>query len=111
MHPSIEKFLNNSDLKSSVGSSFNSSECLLLPGSFNPFHLGHQGLFEVAEKSKASRFLELSLTNVDKPELDINSVLMRLNNIPEEIPIILTRALNFYGKNRAFSRCLFCDGI
>ena len=60
MHPSIEKFLNNSDLKSSVGSSFNSSECLLLPGSFNPFHLGHQGLFEVAEKkSKASRFFRI----------------------------------------------------
>ena len=46
MRQSIEKFFNNSDLKSSVGSSFNSYECLILPGSFNPFHLGHQGLFE-----------------------------------------------------------------
>lgn len=111
MHPSIEKFLNNSDLKSSVGSSFNSSECLLLPGSFNPFHLGHQGLFEVAEKKvKRAGFLELSLTNVDKPELDINSVLMRLNNIPEEIPIILTRAPTFMEKIELFPGAFFAMG-
>ena len=111
MHPSIEKFLNNSDLKSSVGSSFNSSECLLLPGSFNPFHLGHQGLLEVAEKkAKRAGFLELSLTNVDKPELDINSVLMRLNNIPEEIPIILTRAPTFMEKIELFPGAFFAVG-
>ena len=45
---------------------------------------------------------KLSLTNVDKPELDINSILMRLNKIQEEIPIILTRAPTFMEKIELF---------
>src|SRR5207245_755539 len=43
---------------------------VLLPGSFNPLHLGHTTLADIAAKRLGSPVaFELSIANVDKPEL------------------------------------------
>ena len=64
------------------------SQVLLYPGSFNPFHAGHQGLLEAAvEVSGRPGILELSLTNADKAPLESALIEERLAQIPSDMPV------------------------
>ena len=86
-----------------------SCERLLLSGSFNPQHEGHLGLARAAEElSGLPPTLELSISNVDKPELTYEEVLGRLNTT--SLPVFVTRAATFAEKARLFPGCRFAIG-
>ena len=86
-----------------------SDERLLLSGSFNPQHEGHLGLARAAgELSGLPPMLELSIANVDKPELTYAEVLARLNTT--SLPVFVTRAATFVEKARLFPGCHFAIG-
>jgi hypothetical protein len=95
---------------------------LVVPGSFNPPHIGHialaQAAVNTANKMETSRhnnkaiFMELSLTNADKPPIDPVTVSERVNkffqldNLPEHWGIILTRAPLFSQKVSTLQSCV-----
>ena len=84
-------------------------KCLLLSGSFNPQHEGHLGLARAAgELSGLPPKLELSIVNVDKPELTYAEVLARLETTT--LPVFVTRAATFVEKARLFPGCHFAIG-
>lgn len=92
-----------------IGSPVLPSEPLLYPGSFNPLHIGHTRLLRVAEQlSGRTGLLELSVKNVDKPELDYAEVERRLDLIFE--PAVLTCAPTFIEKARHFPGAWFALG-
>lgn len=95
---------------------------LVVPGSFNPPHKGHIALAEtavaMAESMEESRysckaaFMELSLTNADKPPIDPETVSARvsrfleLDHLPDHWGIILTRAPLFSQKVSTLQDCV-----
>ena len=90
---------------------------VLLPGSFNPLHLGHREMMEAA--IRAARGLhpepvegafELSVTNVDKPQLEKEEILMRLAQFGPEDTVVLTRAETFQKKAALFPGRVFVQG-
>lgn len=86
-----------------------SSQYLLLSGSFNPQHDGHLGLARAGEElSGFPPMLELSVVNVDKPELAYAEVLTRLETTT--LPVFVTRAATFVEKARLFPGCHFAIG-
>lgn len=86
--------------------------CGILAGSFNPFHSGHRGMLEVAgHLLGVPVVLELTLVNADKPPLDYCSLSDRLATIPEDLPVILTRAATFVEKARLFPGATFIVGV
>jgi len=84
-------------------------ESLVFPGSFNPPHQGHTTLAQVASSAwdgaSSAVFLELSLSNPDKPSMSPESVSERAHaffglqdHLPKEWGILLTRAPLFARK-------------
>jgi len=86
---------------------------LIFPGSFNPPHIGHGGLARAAAQKadsmshrhdKKAVFMELSLTNVDKPSIDPETVSERVHSfldlevLPDRWGIVLSRAPMFSDK-------------
>ena len=83
----------------------------LLPGSFNPLHHGHTTLAAVA----AARFgvpvhFELSIANVDKPELAVEEVRRRAAQFERTGPVWVTRAPTFAQKAALFPGAVFILG-
>lgn len=84
---------------------------LVFPGSFNPPHVGHTTLAQVATsayRGNPAVVWELSLTNPDKPDMDPASVSERAHHfftladdLPEQWGILLTRAPLFKEKVEA----------
>jgi len=83
----------------------------LVPGAFNPLHGAHLALAAVAERleGKPAAF-ELSVVNVDKPELSTEEVRRRLGQFVYRAPIWLTRAPRFVDKAALFPRATFVVG-
>jgi nicotinic acid mononucleotide adenylyltransferase len=86
-------------------------QSLVVPGSFNPIHVGHIALAVAAAKAMNKPcnaiWFELSVTNVDKPALAIDTIIERINyffplrhEIPDDIcwGILLTNAPLFKQK-------------
>ncbi len=83
----------------------------LLPGSFHPLHDGHLQLARVAALHLGSHVdFELSIQNVDKPNLTIEDVERRTVNFPEETSLWLTWAATFEQKAALFPGCTFVVG-
>ena len=83
----------------------------LLPGSFNPLHDGHCGLFDAATRRLGpGGAFELSVTNVDKPPLSDDEVRRRLTAFAGYQPLWLTRAPTFVEKARLFPGAVFVVG-
>ena len=84
---------------------------ILLPGSFNPAHVGHSEMMDVAARSLGERgALELSVTNVDKPTLEIGEIEGRLAQFGTEDTVVLTRAETFHKKAALFPGSVFLLG-
>lgn len=83
---------------------------LLLPGSFNPLHQGHQRMLAVAEELTGRHgAYELSMVNPDKPPLDYHEVGTRLAQF--DVPVWLTRLPTFAEKAAHFRGAVFAVGI
>lgn len=76
---------------------------VFFPGSFNPLHEGHIDLAKKVEKLSGREVtLELSIQNVDKPEVTPSDIENRLADIRGHFPVILTRCPRFFDKARFF---------
>ena len=87
---------------------------LLVPGSFNPLHDGHQQMINIAEaRTGQIAALELSIGNVDKPPLDYQEIGTRLQGIADTLdrPVWLTRMPTFVEKARKFPGATFAVGV
>jgi hypothetical protein len=84
---------------------------VLLSGSFNPLHEGHWGLARVAGalSGRAVAF-EISVVNVDKPDLSADQVSRRLRQFAQSADVWLTRAARFVDKATLFPGARFVVG-
>src|SRR5262249_25256952 len=83
----------------------------LLSGSFNPMHRGHTGLAAVAAaRMGVPVHFELSVTNVDKPELPSAEVERRVAQFAGVAPVWVTRAATFIEKVKLFPGVAFVVG-
>ena len=72
---------------------------VLLPGSFNPIHVGHREMMaKGTQRAGRAGAFELSVTNVDKPPLEEAEILRRLKQFDDEDTVVLTRAETFQKK-------------
>lgn len=85
---------------------------VVLSGSFNPLHDGHESLAKAASKIVGSPVsYEISVTNVDKPPLSDDEIRRRLTQFSEDDTVILTRATVFYKKADLLPGCTFVIGV
>ncbi|MGQ9504243.1 MAG: hypothetical protein ACUVQR_04995 [Thermogutta sp.] len=85
---------------------------LLFPGAFNPLHVGHIRMAQIAE-AKLGRPVEfeISLLNADKPPLDYLEIRRRVEQFSLQDRIWLTRLPTFVEKARRFPQATFVVGI
>jgi hypothetical protein len=84
---------------------------ILFPGSFNPLHHGHITLGDrAAERLGAPVAFELSIANVEKPDLTSDEVLRRLAQFDYRAPVYVSRAATFRQKAELFPGCVFVVG-
>jgi nicotinic acid mononucleotide adenylyltransferase len=84
---------------------------LVLPGSFNPLHEGHLSLARVAEDMlHQTASFEISVTNVDKPPLENQTIRNRIGQFAWKAPVEITRAPTFLEKSRVFGKTTFVIG-
>jgi hypothetical protein len=82
----------------------------LLPGSFNPIHIGHRKLRTVAEELIGGPVhFELSLVNADKPPLNSFEIEQRRHQF-DNVPLALSAAPLFVDKARLFPGTTFVIG-
>ena len=84
---------------------------VLLPGAFNPIHEGHRGMRVAAARlAGGAAAYELSVTNVDKPDLTAEDVRRRVAQFTWHAPLCLTRAPTFVAKAALFPGAAFAVG-
>ena len=84
----------------------------VIPGSFNPLHAGHHSLARAAERiTDGPVAMEISITNVDKPPLELNQIRARMKQFRGVAPGIATRAPKFVEKARLLPGCMFVIGV
>jgi nicotinic acid mononucleotide adenylyltransferase len=84
---------------------------VLLPGSFNPAHRGHWELARIAEQIiGAPAAFELSVVNVDKPNLTRAEIYWRLSQFNGQASVWLTHAAKFVQKAESFPGATFVVG-
>lgn len=84
---------------------------VIFPGSFNPLHKGHLAIYNTATRfiGKPLAF-ELSIHNVDKPQLKTDDAMRRMAQFAGRYPIYLTNAPTFLEKARIFNGTTFIIG-
>lgn len=84
---------------------------VLLPGSFNPLHHGHTTLaVAAAERLGLPVAFELSVANVDKPDLPVDELLRRVTQFRGQASVIATRSATFRDKSALFPGAVFVVG-
>lgn len=75
------------------------SERVVLAGSFNPLHDGHREMLRAATRISGRRgMFEISIANVDKPDLPRDELERRLGQFQEVEDVAVTRAALFSEK-------------
>ncbi len=88
-----------------------SARLALLPGSFNPLHIGHRELARIAASILGCDVaFEISIANVDKPPLDAAVVNERLAQFHGHADVWLTHAPRFAEKAARFPGSTFVVG-
>ncbi|CAI8038541.1 NADH-quinone oxidoreductase subunit C 2 [Geodia barretti] len=81
-HPDVSSVRHASAIQRLVSES-------VLPGSFNPLHLGHEQMAAIAGQITGLEVVyELAVLNVDKPPLEEEEIVRRLNGL-EDLPQIM----------------------
>lgn len=84
---------------------------VVLPGTFNPLHEGHCRMARIAENILAAPItFELSIRNVDKPPVEMDSLLERLTEFDNDASICLTQAATFVEKSMILKNTHFIVG-
>ena len=84
----------------------------VLSGSFNPLHRGHTRLASAASAILGAPVAyEISITNVDKPPLELEEVRRRVAQLAGRANVVATRATVFYEKARILPGCTFVIGV
>jgi len=98
---------------SGLASDYLNFEGGIISGSFNPLHQGHIGMMESGSKvlKDTDVIFELSISNVDKPDLDRKELIRRISQFEGLSGIIITHAPMFIEKSRLFPGCKFIVGI
>ncbi|MCH8222479.1 MAG: hypothetical protein IH868_03615 [Chloroflexi bacterium] len=85
--------------------------CAVIAGSFDPVHDGHWRLAEVAaDISGKESIFEISVTNVEKPPLDLPVLQARLAQMRRRRRLAVTRAPTFVEKSRLLPGSTFVIG-
>ena len=86
-------------------------DAVVLAGSFNPLHLGHEQLLSAAARLTGRQpAYELSITNVDKPPIPRAEVEKRLAQFRGKARTVLTRAPTFAEKSALMPGSVFAIG-
>ena len=84
---------------------------VVYPGAFQPLHDGHRRIAEIASaRLVAPVHFEISLANVDKPDLSSHDLVQRISQFPADAAIWATRAASFAEKSRLFPGAVFLVG-
>ena len=84
---------------------------IIFPGAFNPLHIGHTEMARLTtEMLGGDVWFELSIENVDKPQLAYDEVARRLAQFVDE-QIVLTSAATFAEKAAVFPGSTFVVGV
>jgi hypothetical protein len=93
------------DNKIDFVSSSNRVPELIFPGSFNPFHSGHNSMSELAEKKTGLGLAyEICIQNADKPPLSYHEIEKTLSQFDNEHEWVLTKAGKFTDKAALFPK-------
>jgi nicotinic acid mononucleotide adenylyltransferase len=99
------------DSKIDFVSSSNRIPELIFPGSFNPFHSGHNSMSELAEKKTGLGLAyEICIQNADKPPLSYHEIEKTLNQFNHGHEWVLTKAGKFTDKAALFPNSVFIIG-
>ena len=99
------------DSKIDFVSSSNRIPELIFPGSFNPFHSGHNSMSELAEKKTGLGLAyEICIQNADKPPLSYHEIEKTLNQFNDGHEWVLTKAGKFTDKAALFPNSVFIIG-
>jgi hypothetical protein len=83
----------------------------VLPGAFNPLHEGHEGMLKAATGiTSGTGAFELSIVNVDKPELPEDEVRERMSQFAGRYTTLISRAPTFLEKSRIMPGASFVIG-
>jgi cytidyltransferase-like protein len=83
----------------------------VFPGSFDPLHSGHTTLAELAARQLERPVVyELSVSNVDKPDLSADVIARRLSQFRGQADVLVTRAPLFSRKAALFPGSVFVVG-
>ncbi len=87
------------------------SDQIIFPGSFNPFHDAHRYMEETISKQQSQPVsYEISLVNVDKPNLDLITITERLRQFRSNKRVWITTAPTFVEKAKLFPHSTFIIG-
>lgn len=84
---------------------------IVVPGSFNPLHAGHDALLKAAlRRASGSAAYEISIANVDKSALSAAELDARVAGVPRYAKVVVTNAPTFVEKARLLPGTAFAVG-